>query len=78
MQLSEQRLEVHPNLTKRIMYVRVSTLDRSGQRQHDRLVLDGVCTNKASGRNIARAEQLAELLRFVRVFSTWNCRQRRS
>jgi DNA invertase Pin-like site-specific DNA recombinase len=64
LQLSEQQLEVHPNLTQRIMYVRVSTLDRSGQRHHDRLVLDGVCTDKASGRNIARP-QFAELLRFV-------------
>lgn len=31
-------VRAHPNLTQRIGNMRVSTLDRSGQRQHDRLV----------------------------------------
>jgi len=50
---------------QRIGYIRVSTLDQNERRQLEGHVLDRVFTDKASGRDTARA-QLTELLRFVR------------
>jgi hypothetical protein len=50
---------------QRIGYVRVSTLDQNEKRQLEGQVLDGVFTDKASGRDTARPE-LTELLRFAR------------
>jgi len=46
---------------QRIGYVRVSTLDQNEKRQLDGVVLDGVFTDKASGRDTA-----SELLGFAR------------
>ena len=54
---------------QRVGYVRVSTLDQNEERQLDRVPLDRVFTDKASGKDMQRP-QLSELLSYVRQGDT--------
>ena len=54
---------------QRVGYVRVSTLDQNEERQLDRVPLDRVFTDKASGKDTQRP-QLSELLCYVRQGDT--------
>jgi DNA invertase Pin-like site-specific DNA recombinase len=54
---------------QRVGYVRVSTFDQNPERQLDKIELDCVFTDKASGKDVQR-EQLDALLTFVRSGDT--------